>query len=684
MSTLHCANSSCQTSNPLENTVCEACGTPLTKRYLWAVGEWINAFQVGELLEERYLLTAPRILLDTLPAQPPLGIEGIPKSIRPYLKLFPLRLHLPMVYSYLPSADPDINLDIWLLEYGQLPLNDQGDPLYPQLFPTIAAVWESVSPLRQLIWLKQMVDLWRPLQGQGVVSSLLNPDWIRVNGPNIQLLELSLDIHNYHTVRELMTVWSGLLATAHPSIGSFCENLAKKLEKGKIPHADSLSGLLETAIAELAPNYGYHYQVMTATDVGMRRSQNEDACYPPMKSLREGNHPAETLAIICDGIGGQDGGEIASQLAVDTLSQLLTPLFEETNQKSPQDWLKGINQVIAVTNDAICQRNDEEHREDRERMGTTLVMSFTQNHELFFGNLGDSRLYWITSTSCQQVTVDDDLASREVRLAYGLYRNVLQYPQAGALIQAVGMMESDKIQPAIERLLVDGDGLFLLCSDGLCDFDRIDQYWQTELLPILSGEIDLETGCDRLIQLANEKNGHDNVTFALIRCQVKPLTEEIPPLSFTEIEAKVPKLGGTEVLAEVPMEPPSDFSAPTLTPEETAPAPNPENQENAEMVQPEPVETDSAAPVQPRRAPFWQWAGLCLIIGGFVGYTVYQRFLQTPNPDPIPTPDPALTPPPPSTLPSPAIAPPDPNSAIPPTPPVPPPPIVPSPIPPSP
>ncbi len=659
MSTLHCSNSTCLTSNPLENSTCEACGTPLTKRYLWAIGEWINAFQVGELLEERYLLQAPRILLDTMPAQPPLGIEGIPKPIRPYLKLFPLRLHIPLVYSYIPSSDPEINLDIWLLEYGPLALNEQGEPSYPQLFPTLAEVWETASPLCQLVWLKQMVELWRPFQGQGVVSSLLNPDWVRVNGPNIQLLELSVDTHNYHTVRELMTVWSDLFPKAHPSIASFCESLGKKLEKGKIPHADSLQNLLETAIAEFSKNYEYHYQIMTATDVGMRRSHNEDACYPPVKSLKEGNHPPDTLAIVCDGIGGQDAGEIASQLAVDTLSQLLTPLFEETEQKSLQEWLKGVNQAIFVTNDAISQRNDEEHREDRGRMGTTLVMSFTRNYELFFANLGDSRLYWITPTSCQQVTVDDDLASREVLLAYGLYRNVLQYPQAGALIQAVGMMESDKIQPAVERLLIAENSLFLLCSDGLCDFDRIDQYWQTELLPILSGEIDLETGCDRLIKLANEKNGHDNVTFALIRCQVKPLNEELPPLSLTDIEAQVPKPRGSEVLAEVTIDTSTESSTPTLTPEESESETKPE--EASAPVETTPISADS---VQPRRAPFWQWAGLCLIILGFLGYTVYQRFFEAPSPQPIATPDPSITPPPPSTLPSPTIPPPSPNSSL--------------------
>ncbi len=94
--------------------------------------------------------------------------------------------------------------------------------------------------MRQLIWLRQMVQLWRPLQSQKVVSGLLDPALVRVNGPNIQLLQLPLDSHHYHRIKELMVVWSDLLQTAHPAIGNFCEELGEKLGKGKIPHADYL------------------------------------------------------------------------------------------------------------------------------------------------------------------------------------------------------------------------------------------------------------------------------------------------------------------------------------------------------------------------------------------------------------------------------------------------------------
>jgi protein phosphatase len=655
VSSIHCAHLPCQSVNPLENSFCEACGFPLVKRYLWAVGDWIKAFQVGELLEERYLLESPHILLDTLPAQIPLGLEEIPPPIMPYLKLFPLRLHIPGVYSFLPSPDPEMDLNVWLLEYGVLPLDEQGKPQYPSLFPQLSEVWGEASPLRQLIWLKQMVQLWRPLQSQKVVAGLLDPALVRVNGPNIQLLELPLDSHHYHKITELMAVWSDLLKTAHPAIADFCGELGEKLGKGKIPHADYLLRVLEGAIAELAQNYDCQYQIMTATDTGPRREHNEDACYPPIGELYEGNQPQQTLVIICDGIGGQDAGEIASQLATEDLSQRLTPLFEQSSNLSPQDWVKGIKQAINETNDVIYDRNDQENRTERDRMGTTLVMSLARHHELYFANVGDSRLYWITASSCQQMTVDDDLVSREVRLGYELYRNAQHFSHSGSLTQALGIMASERIQPSVERVLLEGEGLLLLCSDGLSDLDRIEQYWQTELLPILTGEFDLPTACDRLIKLANEKNGHDNVTIALVRYQVSPSTDEIATLSLTEIEARLPKSRNPEILAEVI----SEDSPRILSEADIDTEPGSEELPEASI---------PASP--PRQPPFWQWALLCLATMIFLGYTVSQWFNKTPEPAPIATPDINITPPPPSELPSPVtnpsdIPPPIPSSPLP-------------------
>jgi protein phosphatase len=96
---------------------------------------------------------------------------------------------------------------------------------------------------------------------------------------------------------------------------------------------------------------------------------------------------------------------------------------------------------------------------------------------------------------------------------------------SGSLFQALGMNSSTALHPNIRRTIVDEECIFLLCSDGVSDRDRVDQYWQTEILPVLEGKVDLATACQRTIVMANTQNGHDNATVALVHCQVKQPVE---------------------------------------------------------------------------------------------------------------------------------------------------------------
>ena len=127
---------------------------------------------------------------------------------------------------------------------------------------------------------------------------------------------------------------------------------------------------------------------------------------------------SKTVAIVCDGIGGQDSGEEASQLAIKVLSQQLQNIPENGD---PLTITTKLEEFACVANDAICDHNDNDERRGRKRMGTTLVMALAHLHQLYITHIGDSRAYWITPSRCYQVTVDDDIASRQVRLGYSLY-----------------------------------------------------------------------------------------------------------------------------------------------------------------------------------------------------------------------------------------------------------------------
>ncbi|MGH2412865.1 MAG: PP2C family protein-serine/threonine phosphatase, partial [Microcystaceae cyanobacterium] len=520
------------------------------KYYLWAIGDWLKAYRVGELLCDRYFLKQPQIVLDTKPGLPTQGTEEVPDRLLPYLKLFPYRLHIPQIYSYIPSPDDQLNLEIWLLEYGSIPTDASGELKYPELLPQLTQMWAEASALRQLNWLWQISQLWQPLQSRGVASSLLNPSLLRVNGRTIQLLELQTDTQPAPSLQQLGQFWSQWIANASPHLSDFLQELCQHLEQGIITQSQQLLDLLARGSYHCGRSQQRIYQIFTATDAGPTRDHNEDACYPPSGEFIRVDAQENPLAIVCDGIGGQDGGEIASQLAIKTLLEEVKHL-SLSGEWNPQRHIESLDNAICATNDLISQRNDREQRQDRQRMGTTLVMSFADAHEMYLAHVGDSRAYWITPTSCHQVTVDDDLASREVRLGYLLYRDAIQYPNSGALVQALGMSASTSLRPTVQRLIIDEDCVFLLCSDGLSDYDRVEQYWDSEIVPILSGEKDVAEVGKRLLEIANQQNGHDNVTVALVYCQVQPKEEiEDIPLAFPTIDFSVAAVSASQTSEE--------------------------------------------------------------------------------------------------------------------------------------
>ncbi|MBW4649498.1 MAG: protein phosphatase 2C domain-containing protein [Kastovskya adunca ATA6-11-RM4] len=518
---LYCPNSRCQAPNSQRDKFCQKCCTPLLRRYLWVIGAGTEAYQVGELIGDRYLLDRPRILLDTQPSLTPETPEEIPAQIAPYLRLSPYTLHVPQVYGRLTLPGKRQPKAVWLLEEAAIFASGANHALEGQLMPELSTAWKEATPRRQLNWLWQLAQLWQPLLREGVASSLLNPNLLRVNNSLIRLQELQLDSKQTPTLQQLGQFWSRWFPATTPAVAEFLQQLYTDLQQGQLIASDQLVALLDQGLNDYgrSANTACTYQIFTATDTGPSRRRNEDACYPPSGNLVSPPLGAEAVAIVCDGIGGHEGGDVASHLAIDTIRRGVDKLLVNSNWE-PANLALHLEQVTCDANDAISRQNDSEHRQDRQRMGTTLVMALTRAHEMYITHVGDSRVYWITRTGCSQVTLDDDLASREVRLGYALYRNAVQQSASGSLVQALGMGSSTTLHPSVQRFVLDEDCIFLLCSDGLSDNDRVEQYWQTEVLPAIEGQVSLATATTRLVEIANQQNGHDNVTIALVHCQV--------------------------------------------------------------------------------------------------------------------------------------------------------------------
>src|SRR5919202_632445 len=475
--TIHCSNIRCQAPNPQSNKFCQQCRTPLLRRYLWALGQEIEAYTSGEVLAGRYLLVRQRILLDTKPGTPPEMPQDIPQGIAPYLRLSLYGLHIPQVYGQLTPMERRGSPEIWLLEEapintGSLQGGGEAADTQGQLLPELTSVWKDAPPMRQLNWLWQLANLWQPLSSEGVASSLLTPALLRVEGPIVRLLELQPDTKGAPILKQLGQLWlQQLLPGASSVIAGFFQQLCTQLTEGQIRTSEELVALLDRALKDSGRSLSRTYQIFTRSESGPSRPHNEDACYPSPGQLIRLSAGDGALAIVCDGIGGHEGGEVASQLAIETLRERVAKLPADPNNWNPATLSVELERAACAANDSISEQNDNEQRSDRQRMGTTLVMARTSAHEMYITHVGDSRVYWVTRHNCHQVTQDEDC-------------------------------------------------VFLLCSDGLSDNDRVEQHWQTEILPILDGRIDLPTAGARLIEIANTQNGHDNATVALVHCKV--------------------------------------------------------------------------------------------------------------------------------------------------------------------
>jgi protein phosphatase len=523
-----CQNPECQAPNPVSHNFCAHCRTAIPKVYLWTVGEDASSLKPGQMLgNNRYIVVNSRVLLDTKPGWQPEVVERVPAHITPYLRLIEHRPHVPQVYGAIPfNRSGRRTTTLWLLEKGPIYSEGLGAALAGKVMPEISESWKNAGSMRQLNWLWQIANLWEPMQAEGVSRTLIHPELLRVEGGLLRIIEFMPNGDSAPKLAELGKVWKLWQKNTRIGVAQTLEKISDRLIKEDITTAQQLIALLDEALRTVGQKQFLNCNYITLTHTGPTREQNEDSCYPPSgNQLYQNTGYDLSLAIVCDGVGGHQVGEVASSLAIDTIHRRIESVLDKPENRYPDSITIQIENSTCVANDQISLRNDSENRQERERMGTTMVMSLIYGHEAYIAHIGDSRVYRITRTGCHQMTLDDDLATREVRLSGILYREALGLSSSGSLFQALGMNSSTALHPNIRRTILDEECIFLLCSDGVSDRDRVEQYWQTEILPVLEGKVDLATACQRTINMANTQNGHDNATVALVHCQVKQPVE---------------------------------------------------------------------------------------------------------------------------------------------------------------
>ena len=494
-------------------------------------------------------------------------VLGIPAIAQPYLAL---------KESYYPTL-PEVH-DAWQQD-GQavVLLEDRSE------WTLLSDLWgnEQLSTLQILYWLDEIAKLWDALEHWHCRQSLLEIENLRVDEDQaLGLVRLYPEpIEQQLTLQDLGQLWQQLFSqsqkTQFTSLGAvfrqLCTNEIKTVDELRsqleaIAHEQQSSGPTAaqsqdsawdesdspmpinvadergTAMTlkspfnnassndadDLPPTVILPMQLLSlddagCTDIGHQREHNED-CFGIHTQVKKQESPmgrsvqALGLYVLCDGMGGHAAGEVASAMAVETINRYFQDNWYD--QQLPTE--ASVREAVHLANQAIYDVNQQNARSGNGRMGTTLAMVLIQNTNAVIAHVGDSRVYRLTrKRGLEQITVDHEVGQREImrgvdpEIAYSR-------PDAYQLTQALGPRSDQFVNPDILFVELNEDSLFVLCSDGLSDNDLIETHWQTHLAPLLSSRANLDQGILQLIELANEHNGHDNITAVLIRVKVRP------------------------------------------------------------------------------------------------------------------------------------------------------------------
>lgn len=241
------------------------------------------------------------------------------------------------------------------------------------------------------------------------------------------------------------------------------------------------------------------------TDEGKVRTTNQDYIFSSPKTIGR----LSNLYLVADGMGGHKAGDFASRF----LTEKLVAYIEKTNETS----------IISILEHGIQEANSRLYQESLKNsslagMGTTLVAATIEYHTLYTANVGDSRLYLIRVNEIRQITKDHSYVEELVSLGK-MERNSPDYRNNKNIItRAVGTQEQVAVD-FFEITLEEGD-FILLCSDGLTNMVE-----DSDIVKIVTSKDGLKEKTERLIALANENGGKDNIAVILVEPQISEVSK---------------------------------------------------------------------------------------------------------------------------------------------------------------
>jgi PPM family protein phosphatase len=282
------------------------------------------------------------------------------------------------------------------------------------------------------------------------------------------------------------------------------------------------------------------------SDVGKQRDQNEDKAYRRIESTEDGDLG---LFIVADGMGGYKAGEVASKLAIETISRGLDSFFkpipeqptiklhpsdlnksaaapsskseasaqQQTRKLSETSLIMAIEDQLTATiqqaNKAIIRYGEQQS--GARGLGSTVTVALVQEERAYIANVGDSRTYLLRENKLKPLTRDHSLVARLVEAHQISPEDIYTHPQRNLIYRSLGAGHKNIEVDIFQEILHPGDTL-LLCSDGLWEMVH-----QKDLEKALTRQTSPQTICNTLIDMANASGGEDNITAVVVHVSAR-------------------------------------------------------------------------------------------------------------------------------------------------------------------
>lgn len=297
------------------------------------------------------------------------------------------------------------------------------------------------------------------------------------------------------------------------------------------------------------------------TDVGVIRDHNEDAAFVD---------PDGDFFIVADGMGGHAAGEVASKMAVEAVTEALQGTREEIAQfaRTPSD--QGRRGLVSALENAVRQAHQSVYQRgaaetDKQGMGTTLDVVLIAGSEAFVAHVGDSRTYLVRDKRAAQITTDHTVAEVLVIEGKLSIEEAQISPLRTILVNAIGVAPDVGVEMAHVRLRA-GDRL-LVCSDGLHDYFPLEQ----EVSDYVSDN-DPDQAIDKMITVAKNRGGHDNITGIVLEVLETPeVAEDSSDATGDPDEQDVARPAGYEDTGSMPAVTDRDAVPDEIARDDTAP-----------------------------------------------------------------------------------------------------------------